>query len=89
MTIHFHSLSVLVFLGPLSMADLKSTFLEVYSVLKSELLSDPAFEFSDDSRQWVERVCRNCHSNCSIIPFSRCLAFRIFLFLSEGSGCLA
>ncbi|KAJ4980757.1 hypothetical protein NE237_031594 [Protea cynaroides] len=36
--------------------DLKSTFLKVYSVLKSELLHDPAFEFTDDSRQWVERM---------------------------------
>ncbi|XP_043688981.1 farnesyl pyrophosphate synthase 1-like [Telopea speciosissima] len=37
-------------------SDLKSTFLKVYSVLKSELLQDPAFEFTDDSRQWVERM---------------------------------
>lgn len=36
--------------------DLRATFLGVYSVLKSELLNDPAFEWSDDSRQWVERV---------------------------------
>ncbi|XP_021902340.1 farnesyl pyrophosphate synthase 1 [Carica papaya] len=38
------------------MADLKSTFLKVYSTLKSELLDDPAFEFTDVSRQWVERM---------------------------------
>ncbi|GMN36686.1 hypothetical protein TIFTF001_006220 [Ficus carica] len=39
------------------MADLiKSKFLEAYHVLKSELLHDPSFEFTDDSRQWVERV---------------------------------
>lgn len=38
------------------MADLKSTFLKVYSVLKSELLHDPAFEWTEDSRQWVERM---------------------------------
>nr|ACJ84427.1 unknown [Medicago truncatula] len=38
------------------MADLKSTFLNVYSVLKSELLHDPAFEWSEDSRQWVDRM---------------------------------
>ncbi|KAG6744465.1 hypothetical protein POTOM_051095 [Populus tomentosa] len=38
------------------MADLKSTFLNVYSVLKKELLQDPAFEWSPDSREWVERV---------------------------------
>ncbi|XP_010494928.1 PREDICTED: farnesyl pyrophosphate synthase 2-like [Camelina sativa] len=39
-----------------SMADLKSTFLNVYSVLKSDLLNDPAFEFTDESRLWVERM---------------------------------
>ncbi|XP_065853740.1 farnesyl pyrophosphate synthase 1 [Euphorbia lathyris] len=38
------------------MADLKSTFLDVYSQLKSELLNDSAFEWSPDSRQWVERM---------------------------------
>ncbi|KAK6154495.1 hypothetical protein DH2020_008743 [Rehmannia glutinosa] len=38
------------------MADLKSKFLQVYAVLKSELLNDPSFEFTDDSRQWIERV---------------------------------
>ncbi|KAF5949609.1 hypothetical protein HYC85_011602 [Camellia sinensis] len=38
------------------MSDLKSKFLEVYTSLKSELLNDPAFEFTDDSRQWVDRM---------------------------------
>nr|ACN63187.1 farnesyl diphosphate synthase [Euphorbia pekinensis] len=38
------------------MADLKSTFLDVYSQLKTELLNDTAFEWSPDSRQWVERM---------------------------------
>ncbi|CAN7079253.1 unnamed protein product [Brassica oleracea var. botrytis] len=36
--------------------DLKSTFLNVYSTLKSELLHDPSFEFTDESRLWVERM---------------------------------
>nr|ADL74465.1 farnesyl diphosphate synthase [Bupleurum chinense] len=36
--------------------DLKTKFLEVYSVLKSELLTDPAFEFTPDSREWVDRM---------------------------------
>lgn len=36
--------------------DLRSKFLNVYSVLKSELLEDPAFEFTNESRQWVERM---------------------------------
>ncbi|KAH7841924.1 hypothetical protein Vadar_018316 [Vaccinium darrowii] len=38
------------------MSDMKSKFLEVYSVLKSELLHDTAFDFTDNSRQWVERM---------------------------------
>lgn len=38
------------------MSDLKSRFIEVYGVLKQELLNDPAFEFDNDSRQWVDRV---------------------------------
>ncbi|KAM7493137.1 hypothetical protein LguiB_027746 [Lonicera macranthoides] len=33
----------------------QSKFLQVYSVLKSDLLNDPAFKFTDDSRQWVDR----------------------------------
>lgn len=38
------------------MSDAKSKFLEVYSLLKSQLLNDPAFEFTDESHQWVDRV---------------------------------
>ncbi|GER33822.1 farnesyl diphosphate synthase [Striga asiatica] len=36
--------------------DLKATFLGVYTALKSELLNDPAFEWTQGSRQWVERM---------------------------------
>ncbi|CAA0818025.1 Farnesyl pyrophosphate synthase 1- mitochondrial [Striga hermonthica] len=35
--------------------DLRTTFLSVYSVLKSDLLNDPAFEWTEGSRQWVDR----------------------------------
>ncbi|CAI0556505.1 unnamed protein product [Linum tenue] len=38
------------------MADLKSMFLKVYDTLKKDLLEDPAFEWSPDSSQWVEKV---------------------------------
>ena len=38
------------------MSDQKSKFLQVYSVLKSELLHDPDFDFTDESRQWLDRV---------------------------------
>lgn len=41
------------------MSDLRSKFLEVYEILKSELLNDPAFEWTQTSRQWVERVLLN------------------------------
>ncbi|KAL0321036.1 UNVERIFIED_CONTAM: Farnesyl pyrophosphate synthase [Sesamum radiatum] len=37
-------------------SDSRSAFLGVYSVLKSDLLDDPAFEWTDVSRQWVERM---------------------------------
>ncbi|KAJ8764991.1 hypothetical protein K2173_010461 [Erythroxylum novogranatense] len=38
------------------MSDLKSKFLQVYPILKSELLQDPAFEYTDDSRLWIDRM---------------------------------
>ncbi|XP_015880481.1 farnesyl pyrophosphate synthase 1 [Ziziphus jujuba] len=38
------------------MADYRSKFLNVYSILKSELLEDPAFEWTDASRKWVDRM---------------------------------
>ncbi|KAK9133906.1 hypothetical protein Scep_013434 [Stephania cephalantha] len=36
--------------------DIKTTFLEVYSALKSEILEDPAFQSTPDSHQWVHRM---------------------------------
>lgn len=38
------------------MGEFRAKFMEVYSVLKSELLNDPDFEFTDVSRDWVDRV---------------------------------
>ncbi|KAJ4828779.1 hypothetical protein Tsubulata_023756 [Turnera subulata] len=38
------------------MSDLKPKFMEVYSMLKSEILQDPAFESTEASRQWVEHM---------------------------------
>nr|ACY80695.1 farnesyl pyrophosphate synthase [Cyclocarya paliurus] len=38
------------------MSDFRSRFLEAYSVLKSELIQDPDFDFTEDSRLWVERM---------------------------------
>ncbi|KAL5697566.1 dimethylallyltranstransferase [Ranunculus cassubicifolius] len=37
-------------------SDVRSTFLNVYDTLKSELLEDPAFEFTNEARQWVHRM---------------------------------
>nr|AHA51120.1 farnesyl pyrophosphate synthase [Albuca bracteata] len=36
--------------------DTKSRFLQIYGRLKSELLEDPAFDFTDDARQWIDRM---------------------------------
>jgi farnesyl diphosphate synthase len=38
------------------MTDFKPKFLEVYSVLKSDLLNDSAFDFTEDSRQWLDKM---------------------------------
>ncbi|KAI5671283.1 hypothetical protein M9H77_11647 [Catharanthus roseus] len=37
-------------------SDLRTSFLKVYEILKSQLLADPAFEWTEDSRQWVDRM---------------------------------
>lgn len=37
-------------------ADTTAAFKEVYSKLKEEMLEDPAFEFTDESLQWIDRV---------------------------------
>ncbi|XP_020594132.1 farnesyl pyrophosphate synthase 1-like isoform X2 [Phalaenopsis equestris] len=37
-------------------SDLKAGFVQIYSQLKSELLEDPAFSFTEDSRQWIDRM---------------------------------
>ncbi|KAM0944205.1 putative (2E,6E)-farnesyl diphosphate synthase [Dioscorea sansibarensis] len=36
--------------------DVKAAFLGVYSRLKADLLADPAFDFTDDARAWIERM---------------------------------
>ncbi|XXG80076.1 hypothetical protein AAC387_Pa09g1022 [Persea americana] len=37
-------------------ADLRSAFLGVYDRLKADLLQDPAFDFTEDSKNWVDRM---------------------------------
>ncbi|KAJ0989039.1 hypothetical protein J5N97_007395 [Dioscorea zingiberensis] len=36
--------------------DIKTDFLKVYSRLKADLLTDSAFDFTDDSRAWISRM---------------------------------
>lgn len=36
--------------------DLKATFRQVYGRLKSELFEDAAFDYTDEARQWIDRV---------------------------------
>lgn len=38
--------------------DLKAAFLQIYGVLKEDLLRDPAFDYTDESREWIEKVSR-------------------------------
>jgi len=37
-------------------ADTKAAFAQIYKTLKEELLADPAFEFTAESHQWIDRV---------------------------------
>ncbi|XP_020252229.1 farnesyl pyrophosphate synthase 1-like [Asparagus officinalis] len=39
-----------------SAVDTKSRFVEIYARLKSEILEDPALDYTDDSRQWIDRM---------------------------------
>jgi hypothetical protein len=36
--------------------DTKAAFAQIYNTLKAELLADPAFEFTAESHQWIDRV---------------------------------
>ncbi|PWA77921.1 chrysanthemyl diphosphate synthase [Artemisia annua] len=54
--LHCHKQSLDPLLSTTMSNDLKSKFMQVYDQLKSELIHDPAFEFDDVSRQWVDKV---------------------------------
>uniref|UniRef100_A0A804QMN9 Uncharacterized protein n=1 Tax=Zea mays TaxID=4577 RepID=A0A804QMN9_MAIZE len=36
--------------------DTRAAFARIYKTLKEELLTDPAFEFTEESRQWIDRM---------------------------------
>ncbi|XP_017698565.2 farnesyl pyrophosphate synthase-like isoform X4 [Phoenix dactylifera] len=36
--------------------DVKAIFRQIYLTLKAELLEDPAFDFTDDARQWIDKM---------------------------------
>lgn len=40
----------------ISTHDVKKKFVEMFEVLKMELLNDPLFDWTEKSRQWVEQV---------------------------------
>jgi farnesyl diphosphate synthase len=42
--------------GPAPGGDTKAVFRQIYYKLKEELLADTAFEFTTESRQWIDRV---------------------------------
>jgi farnesyl diphosphate synthase len=42
--------------GSAAGADAKAAFGRIYGTLKEELLKDPAFEFTTESHQWIDRV---------------------------------
>jgi farnesyl diphosphate synthase len=44
--------------GTPSMHDAKSVFKQIYYDLKKDLLQDPAFDFTDESREWIDKVSR-------------------------------
>lgn len=58
--------------------DTRAAFARIYKTLKEELLTDPAFEFTEESRQWIDRVtiplslsrCR-----CAVLPSFFCSCF--------------
>ncbi|XP_078168255.1 farnesyl pyrophosphate synthase 2-like [Carex rostrata] len=42
--------------GNASMIDTKAVFKQIYYDLKKELLEDPAFDFTDESREWIDKM---------------------------------
>lgn len=40
-----------------SAASIRGTRFDVFEILKSEIFNDPVFEWTDYSRQWMEKVC--------------------------------
>nr|ACG34051.1 farnesyl pyrophosphate synthetase [Zea mays] len=63
----------------LGSADTKTVFKETYSKLKEEMLDDPAFEFTDESLQWIDRMLDynvlggKCNRGLSVIDSYRIL----------------
>lgn len=53
--------------GNASMNDTKAVFKQIYYDLKKELLEDPAFDFTDESREWIDKVWLHFFSICYCI----------------------
>lgn len=50
-----------------SVDDRKIYFRSIYSQLKSELLENSAFDFTDDAREWIDKVRTELISNLTIL----------------------
>lgn len=61
--------------------DTRAAFARIYKTLKEELLTDPAFEFTEESRQWIDRVTIPLSLSLSL---SLCRPSFLFLFLFPG-----
>lgn len=53
--------------------DAKAVFKQIYYDLKKELLQDPAFDFTDESREWIDKV-RLPFFPCSIAIVTDCIS---------------
>jgi len=51
--------------------DTRAAFAQIYKTLKEELLTDPAFEFTEESHQWIDSVTTPLTSPSTFLPLSR------------------
>lgn len=63
--------------GNASAIETKAVFKQIYYDLKKELLQDPAFDFTDESREWIDKVW--LHFFNSLLHFSFRIIYRIML----------
>jgi hypothetical protein len=72
--------------GPAAGGDTKAVFAQIYHKLKEELLADPAFEFTTESRQWIDRVTISLPPT-SRLPFFLWMVPPCLMVLPELNAC--